>query len=282
MPIGERTVSPGYLKALRVPLLAGNWCPELAPPDRNTPGKVMVNRRFVDTYTHGQNVVGRHLHWAEYANSPGEEIVGVIGDMKEDAVNAPAYPYVYSCAVGGAWPDPDYVVRTAGDPLTFISSIRQVVHSAEPKRAIFGLETIEDALTADLDRPRANARMLGLFAISAMILAAVGLYGLVTQMVNARRREIGIRMAMGADPARVVRSMLAGAGMLVAVGVVVGCVLILAAQPAVRSLLYGVGPLDGLSIAAAALLLGGVSVLAAFVPARRAAAIDPIETLRAE
>ena len=115
-----------------------------------------------------------------------------------------------------------------------------------------------------------------------MILAAVGLYGLIAQMVTARRREIGIRMAMGADPARLVRSMLRGAGCLVAVGVGAGCVLILAAQPAVRSLLFGIGPLDGLSIGAAALLLGAVSLLAAFIPARRAAAIDPIETLRAE
>jgi len=222
------------------------------------------------------------LHWADYANEPGEEIVGVIGDMKEDAVSAPAYPYVYSCAVGGAWPDPDYVVRTVGDPVTFISSIRQVVHNAEPKRAIFGMETVEETLSADLNRPRSNARLLGLFAVSAMILAAVGLYGLMTQMVNARRREIGIRMAMGADPAQVVRSMLGGAGKLVAVGVVAGCALILAAQPVVRSLLFGISPLDGLSIAAATALLAAVSALAAFIPARRAATIDPIETLRAE
>ncbi|MGB9457848.1 MAG: ABC transporter permease [Bryobacteraceae bacterium] len=282
MPIGERTVSPGYLQALRAPLVAGNWCPALALPDRNTPQKDMVNRRFVEVYAHGQNVVGRHLRWADYANQPPEEIVGVIGDIKEDAVNAPAYPYVYSCAVGGAWPDPDYVVRTAGDPLTFVSAIRDVVHNAAPNRAIFGLGTIDDALAADLDRPRSNARLLGLFAISAMILAAVGLYGLMTQLVNARRREIGIRMAMGADPARLVGSVLGGAGKLVAVGIMAGCVLILAAQPAVRSLVFGIGPLDGLSIAAAAALLAAVSALAAFVPARRAAAIDPIETLRAE
>ncbi|MGO9010181.1 MAG: ABC transporter permease [Bryobacteraceae bacterium] len=282
MPIGERTVSPGYLKALRAPLAAGTWCPELAPFDRNAVSRVMVNRRFVDVYAHGQNVVGRHLRWVEYTNAQPEEIVGVIGDMKEDTVNAPAYPYVYSCAVGGAWPDPDYVVRTAGDPLTFIRAIRDVVHNAAPDRAIFGAETIDDALAADLERPRSNARLLGVFAISAMILAAVGLYGLMTQLVNARRREIGIRMAMGADPARLVGSVLGGAGKLVAVGVVAGCVLILAAQPALRSLVFGIGPLDGLSIAAAAALLAAVSALAAFVPARRAAAIDPIETLRAE
>jgi putative ABC transport system permease protein len=282
MPIGERTVSPGYLKALRAPLLAGDWCPELVPLDQNRPPKDMVNRRFVEVYAHGQNVVGRHLHWAEWANAPADEIVGVIGDMKEDAVGSPAYPYVYSCAAGGAWPDPNYVVRTAGDANAFIPAIRQMVHNAEPKRAIFGLETIEDSLAADLDRPRSNARLLGLFAISAMILAAVGLYGLMAQMVSARRREIGIRMAMGADPAQVVRSIFGGAGKLVAVGVVAGCGLILVAQPAARALVFGVGTLDGMSIAAAAALLAAISALAAFVPARRAAAIDPVETLRAE
>jgi len=115
-----------------------------------------------------------------------------------------------------------------------------------------------------------------------MVLAAVGLYGLVAQMVTARRREIGIRMAMGAGPAQLVRSMLGGAGRLVAVGILTGCVLILALQPVVRSLLFGVAPLDGLSIAGAALLLALVSLLAALLPARRAAAIDPIETLRAD
>ena len=280
--IGERTVSPGYLKALHAPLLAGAWCPELVPADRNTPPKDIVNRRFVELYAHGRNVVGRHLQWADFSGGPPEEIVGVIGDMKEDAVGSPSYPYVYSCATGGRWPDPDYVLRTAGDPRAFIPAVRDVVRRVAPRRAIFGMETIEDALATDLDRPRSNARLLGLFAVSALLLAAVGLYGLMAQMVSARRREIGIRMAMGADPAQVVRSILGGAGKLVAAGVAAGCALILAAQPAVRSLVFGVGTLDGLSIAAAAALLTVVSVVAAFVPARRAAAIDPMETLRAE
>jgi len=109
----------------------------------------------------------------------------------------------------------------------------------------------------------------------------VGLYGLVAQIVNARRQEIGIRLAVGADPARIVRSVLAGVGGLVAAGIAAGLALTLAVQPVLRSLLFGVSPVDGLSIAAAALILAVVSALAALVPARSAAAIDPIET-RAE
>jgi ABC-type antimicrobial peptide transport system permease subunit len=142
--------------------------------------------------------------------------------------------------------------------------------------------TSMEALADDLERPRSNARLLGLFALSAMLLASVGLYGLVTQIVSARRQEIGIRMALGADARRIVSSVLAGAGRLVAAGVLCGVVLTLAVQPVLKSLLFGVGPLDGLSIAVAALVLVAVSALAALVPARSAASIDPIETLRSE
>jgi putative ABC transport system permease protein len=141
---------------------------------------------------------------------------------------------------------------------------------------------MEEAIGSDLDRPRANARLLAAFAFAAMMLAAVGLYGLVAQMVTARRQEIGIRMALGADGARIVASVVAGAGRLIGGGIAAGCVLTLAAQPVLRSLLFGVSALDALSLAAAAAVLAGVASVAAFVPARRAAGIDPVEALRAE
>ncbi len=277
MPAGERTVSPGYLKALRTPLLAGNWCPELRL-DAKAPPKAMVNRRFVEVYARGENVIGRHVR---LENVP-MEIVGVVGDQKEDAVAAPVYPYVYYCAMAGNWPDPEYAVRTSQDPHALLPSVRQLVHNSEPNRAIFGVQTLEDALAEDLDQPRSNVRLLALFAIAALVLAAVGLYGLVTQIVNARRQEIGIRMAIGADPARIVRSIVAGAGRLLSAGMAIGLALVLAAQPLVRSLLFGVSALDALSVVGAASLLATVALIAAFVPARRAAGIDPIETLRAE
>ena len=277
MPAGERTVSPGYLKALQAPLLAGGWCPELRT-DFNAPRKAMVNRRFVDVYARGANVVGRHL---SFDRSP-IEIVGVIGDVKEDSVEAPAYPYVYLCATGGMWPDPEYAVRTAGDPMALVGAVRQIVHGVDPNRAIFGLQRLEDALDATLDRPKANVQMLGLFALAAMLLASVGLYSLIAQMVTARRQEIGVRMALGARPERIVLSLLAGAGRLIGGGIAAGLLLTLVAGRVMQSVLFGVTGIDAVSVGGAALLLGVVSVAAAVLPAREAARIDPIEAMRAE
>jgi predicted permease len=277
LPVGERTVSPGYLQALQAPLLAGSWCPELRQ-DSKAPGRAMVNRRFVNAHAHGLNVVGRHVQM----EGVSMEIVGVVGDMKEDAVASPAYPYLYFCAMGGNWPDPEYTVRTAGDPRELLPSIRELVHRAAPNRAIFGVQTLEDALADDLRQPRSNSRLLTLFGLTAMGLAAVGIYGLVSQMVSARRREIGIRMAVGADPSQIVWSLLAGAGRLISAGIVLGVAVLLGARPVLGSLVFGISPLDAWSIAAAAVLLVIVSMVAAFSPARRAAAIDPVETLRAE
>ena len=263
--LGVRTVSPGYLQALRVPLLSGAPCPELRY-DQKAPQKAMVNRTFRTIYGEAQRVAGA-------------EIVGVIGDMREDALNAPAYPYVYTCAMAGNWPDPEYVVRSSGDARR---AIRKVVSDLDPTRAVFGYKTLREAVEADLEQPRSTAETITVFGIAAMLLAAVGLYGLVTQMVNARRKEVGVRMALGADPARILWSVVGGAGAMVLVGIGAGLGLVLCAQSWLRAELYGVREVDGLSLAGAAGLLGAVGILAALVPARRAAAIDPVEAIRAE
>jgi putative ABC transport system permease protein len=281
MPAGSRTVSPGYLKALQAPLLSGSFCPELRLDPHAQP-KVMVNRRFVEVYAHGGNVVGRRLDLVEFRTTQPREIVGVLGDIKEDGSSMPAYPYVYHCAAGGNWPDPEYTIRASGNPRALLGGIRQVVHNVDANRAIFGVQLLDDALDAAIERPRSDARLLLAFALTALLLSAVGLYSLVSQIVNARRQEIGVRIALGAEPRAVVRSLVAGAARLIAGGMLAGLGLALLAARLLSSLLFGVGALDAVSVTAAAVLLGGVSMVAAFLPARTAAAVDPMETMRSE
>ena len=277
MPSGERTVSPGYLQALHVPLLTGEWCPELRL-DFQAPGKAMVNRRFAEVYGRGENLVGRRLR----LDGVPMQIVGIIGNVKEDSVAGPFYPYTYVCAMGGYWPDPEYVVRASGDPRGVLASIRQLAHNDAPNRAVFGVRTMEDAIGSDLDQPKSSARLLSLFAAAALLLAAVGIWGMVTETVNARRHEIGIRMAVGAQPAQIVESIVAGAGRLILVGALIGLVLIVVARPLAGSLLFGVGALDAMTLIIGVVVLTLVSTVAALVPARSAARVDPMESLGAK
>jgi predicted permease len=283
MPAGSRTVSTGYLKAIRAKLLMGQWCPDLRTDfNFNAPTKVMVNRRFVDVYSRGENLVGRHLELMQFRRGGASEIVGVVSDIREDAPDQAPYPYVYHCAAGGAWPDPEYVVRTAGEPRALIPAVRQIVRQADPSRAIFGMRTLDEALGDALEEPRFNAEVLSAFALSALLLAAVGLYGLMAQMVSARRQELGIRIALGAHPARAVTYMMERAGRLIALGAAAGLVLTAISGRALHSLVFGVNPLDRLSIASALIVLLGVCGVAAFLPARTAARIDPVESMRSE
>jgi putative ABC transport system permease protein len=283
---GERTVSAGYLQALKYPLVAGEWCPAIKPFtgfDKPVPGTAMVNRRFAELIAKGQTVVGRHLRFAQNPpNYPADEIVGVVGDVKEDGLGASLAPYVYSCMPAGAWPDPEYVVRSQDDPRPLMSSIRQVVHEADPNRALFGLKMLDTLVDDALEQPRLNAGFLGLFAASAMLLASVGLYSLISLVVTARTREIGVRIALGASSSGIMRLVFAGAGRMLAGGILLGLVLTFAAERVMKSVLFGVSPLDLVTLGAAVAVLAAVSALAAFLPARRAAAIDPLEAIRTE
>jgi putative ABC transport system permease protein len=284
--VGQRSVSEGYLRALKFPLLAGEWCPTIkafSGFDKPEPGHVMVNRRFVEQFGKGQSVIGRHIRFLQNGVAvPPDDIVGVIGDVKEDGLGASASPYVYSCMGAGAWPDPEYVVRSQGDPRALMSSVRQLVHEVAPNRAVFGMKSLDTLIDDALEQPRLNAGFLGLFAGSAMLLASVGLYSLISLVVTARTREIGVRIALGASSPQIMRLVFGGAAKMLIGGIVLGLVLTFAAERTIKSVLFGVSPLDFLSLAAAVGVLAIVSTVAAFLPARRAATIDPLEAMRTE
>jgi putative ABC transport system permease protein len=275
--VGARTIGGNYLKALGATLVAGNWCPPLRMDFRAQP-KAMVNRAFADRY--GPNLLGRHLTF-DQSNLP-YEIVGIVGDVAEDSPGAAPVPYMYACQSAGAWPDPEYVVRTRGDSRALMSAVRDIVHRVDPTRAIFGVKPVERVIDSALDQPRLNASLLSLFAGAAIALASLGLHSLLMLLVSERTREMGVRMAIGATPAQVVGLVLAGAGRLLLAGVGAGLAMSIAAGRALRAVLFGISPFDVRTLGAAVIVLGGVTLMAAALPARRAASIDPIEAIRSE
>jgi predicted permease len=279
MTVGTRMISGGYLRAIRASLVAGEWCPG-PKMDFKSPATAIVNQRFVEVHAPNQNLVGRSL-WIVRRTGTPLRIVAVIRNIVEDGHATSPVPYVYTCNSAGAWPDPEYVARTM-DPQAFAGDLRRLVRELDPNRAIFGLRPVQAVLDASLDQPRLDAAMLGLFAGAAVTLAAIGLYSLFMLMVSERTREMAVRLAIGAAPRQLVQLVMAGAGRLLSGGILVGMILMAAADRLLRGTLFGVSPLDAGALAAAALTLAIVSALAVAGPAIKAARIAPIDALKGE
>jgi predicted permease len=279
--VGTRTVYGGYLKTLGVPLVAGEWCPK---PRGGVWDKgmraAMVNRKFVATFAGGANVVGRELTLVGAGGFTPFQIDGVVGDLIEDGPASPPAPYVYLCLPPGAWPDPEYVLRTEGDPRAAITAVRAVVKATDSSRPLFGVQPLSVVMDAALDQPRLNAQVITTFAVAALALAALGLYGLLTLLVSQRRKELGVRIALGAAPRDLIRLVAAGAGRLVIAGTGAGLLLTLAAGQLVRSLLFGVAPYDAAAVGVAVLSLAAVAFAAAVVPAVQAARVSAMEAMK--
>jgi ABC-type antimicrobial peptide transport system permease subunit len=189
-------------------------------------------------------------------------------------------PYVYVCLGPGDWPDPEYVVRTAGDPRALIGAIRATVRQLEPTRAVFGLMTLDDNLDATLDQTRLQTGLISAFGLAAVVLAVIGLYGLVALAVTTRRREIGIRIALGAEPRRVIFELATRVAWLLAAGAAGGLLMTVLAQRQLRAMVFGVAPLDPTTLASAVLGIAVAAGIATLVPAWRAARIDPVGAMR--
>jgi len=276
---GQRTVTAGYLPALGVPLLAGEWCAPLRS-GAAMPRTVMVNRQFVDAFAVGASIVGRNLKMTPQTDT--WRITGIVGNIIEDGPAAPPAPYVYMCLPAGAWPDPEYVVRTDGDPRQLVGAVRQLAREIDPTRPVFGIKTVDEVVAGSMAQPGLNARLLACFAGAALLLAALGLHGVLTLFVTERRRELGVRMALGAAPGDLVRLVISGAGNLIVTGVVTGIALVLVAGSVLRAVLFGVTPHDPLAIAASVIALGLVSLVAVLLPARQAASVNAVDAMRGE
>ena len=275
--VDERRIDPGYLPVMGARLISGRLISE---SDRNGPPVVLVSRELERAFFPAQSAVGRHLS----TGGVSFEIVGVIGDMRERSMTAAASPVLYFDAQQNvAQMVRLYLtVRTAQQPAAMADAVRRAVRRVDPELPIRELTTLDDLVTRNLVDTRFYATVLTTFSLVALALAAIGIYGLLSQAVGQRVREIGVRIALGASRARVRGLVFAEASVLVGAGLFVGLAATWAATRAIRTFLFNVTPTDPVTLVVVTILLVLVAACAASVPARRATRIDPITALRCE
>jgi putative ABC transport system permease protein len=268
-----RMVSADYFKTLRIPMLQGETCRDDPRPD--TPIKVVVTRAFAERFFPGESPIGHHV----VSRSP-REIIGVVGDVRERGVARDPGPTMYMCGLIRFWPDPYFIVRTDPSRGVAMGTIRQALREIEPQRAVYAATPLVDALGETLSQPRLNTWLLALFAATALTLAAVGLYGMLAQFVSQRRREIGLRMALGARPAQVIARVLKHGASVTAVGIGLGLIGAYAGARVMDAMVFGVSTHDPTTFIAVPLVLAAIAAGAMIVPARRAVRIEPVQALR--
>jgi len=283
-----RSVSEGYFSTVGVAMRQGR---DFTPADdARHPGVAIVNEAFARREFRGESPVGKRLlagegrfWWGAESGLPNEfEIVGVAADVRFLGPAKEAEPAYYLPARQFPIPEMKVLVRTGGNPLALLPAIARRVRALDPAQPLGAPATMAAISDESIAQPRFAMRLMVAFGACGLALAALGIYGLLSFVVTLRTREIGVRMALGARAAQVVRLVLGEVAPLAAGGAVVGVAGALAAGPLLRSLLFGVSPWDPISVVAAPALLGAVALAAASLPARRAARVDPMVSLRNE
>jgi putative ABC transport system permease protein len=274
--VESSVVYPGYFKAMGIPVRAGR----VFTDSDLQPGYtgLIVNDTFVRVLLHGAHPIGKRI---SYSKTPPhwQEIVGVVADTRQHGLTNPAMPEVYSLS---ATPFLTLVARTTLDPATLTEPIRKELAKVDRDVPLAEVRTMQDIVDSSAAPNRTYMRLIGVFAAVALALAAIGIYGLIAFAMSQRKHEIGIRLALGATPHRVIAMVLRDAGKLIAVGAVIGAGGALLVTKYLKSVLYEVSPFDPLTFAAVVAFLAAVAAAASLVPAIRATSIDPARALRHE
>jgi putative ABC transport system permease protein len=277
VPIDWRTVSPGYFGLMGIPLLAGRDFSE--QDNASAPVNIIVSRNTARKFWGDEDPIGKALH--RNGDARGFTVVGVVGDVRHTALNQ-EFPALYYSAVARVWPVMDIVARTDGKPESVLSAVRQKIRELDPELPVSNVRTMEEWVSNNAAQPRLNATLLGVFAGVALLIAAIGVYGVLAYSVNQRTREIGLRMALGAQQPVVLRWIVREGMMVACAGIAIGLVGAYALSRALASLLFGIQARDPLTFGGVAALLGTVAFAACLAPALRAARVDPILALRDE
>ncbi|MEO8294031.1 MAG: ABC transporter permease [Gemmatimonadota bacterium] len=279
-PVGDmRAVTPGYFDAMGIPILQGRGITQA--DGANSPAVTLISQTMARTLFAGENPIGQRLRYA-WGDTLSVEIVGVVGDVHHDALSTAPYMEIYRPLAQFPYSFITLVVRSASDPAGLSKMIRAQVKEMDPDQPVRDLTPMNELMQASLAQPRLNMLLLTLFAVVGLVLAAVGIYGVMSYAVAQRTQEIGIRMALGARASTVLR-MVAGRGLgLTLAGIGVGLVSAYLLTGLLARLLYGVSPRDPVSFAMVPLVLGVVALVACLVPARRATRVAPSVAMQSE
>jgi putative ABC transport system permease protein len=276
-----RTVLPGYFRTLGIPLKRGRV---FTPADNTleSPYRFVVNEAFVRKYMAAEEPLGQRITVSMDDKNPFGEIIGVVGNVKEGALDKEPSPTVYYIHSHLVYTGMVFVVRAKGDPLSLADPVRRIVHEIDSAQPVAQVRTMESVVRETFARQSFSALLLGGFSLVSLLLAAVGIYGVMAYSVKERTREIGVRVALGAEPGRILTLVLGGGMRIVLVGALAGMGGALALTSLLKSLLFGVEPHDTATFATVPVVLIAIALLAAYLPARRASRLAPMEALRAE
>ena len=275
-----RVADANYFKTMGIPLKQGRTFTEIE--DAENRNVILVSESFARKHFPGENPLGQRLKVFMAEDPAWAEVVGVVGDVRYDNLTVEAEPFVYYPHPGLVYPFMTFVVRTAGDPAEMAPAIRREIASLDPDQPVSDVRTMTQVMADTVARARFNTLLLGIFAGLATLLAAVGIFGVMNYSVQLRTREIGLRMALGAQPRRVLMLVLRQGLLLTLIGIGVGLAGSLALSRVMTGLLYGVGASDPATFAAIVVLLAVISLIACYIPARRATRVDPLVALKYE
>jgi predicted permease len=273
----SRYVSSGYFDTMRIPVLLGEGCRHAS-----TTSEVVVNRSFANLYMGGTSAIGHKLEQAASNDFAAAGIVrGIVADAREEGLNALPAPTIYSC-FSAPDPFPNYLVRTRGEPMQMAEDVRRRIHELEPGRSVYAIMPLQQHLHDSFSDDRLRTMLLSMFALTAMSLACIGLYGTLSYLARLRQREVGLRLALGALRSHIVGRFLWQGLRAAALGCAAGLALAAGLSHFLASMLYSVSAVDPATYSSVILLILLVAAIASLAPAVRAARVEPVKVLREE